>query len=452
MLQRLKNFLLPVSFVFAATSCIEYTFEKGADEPTDTGTTDVDAEVEQITTCEFYNTVGQISSPGLGWSETNICTLSSGNPVGSVGSKTMTSVFVSAVDSPVPPGDVRLVAQTDDGSPAYPDSSNLRTSNGESAGYDPSDPSAGWYLDTSYLGDMNGCYPTCNWVEIVLEIQDQTTADAATCSSYIPTNDSVQVCLEWERAIAARSAPVDSQCTAGSGRFRLLPREIINYDGDTDWSIVMTPIQTSGTGALTGHAWITSLDVVEDQGQTLRILKPVSGFEFTRSDDQLAQPNVVSFPINPTNSWTSGVISGNAPIVGLEIPSTTTNNLELDLEWECGTVAIPQERTPPQGYLVDPDAIDCLGDIPQIFTVRPVPAISPTKLIVERYGYSDDRHAIPLTTTNGIHSFNHRRGDFHVKGSISSLTANGAVLALDKVEQNGIPLCIPGTHTILPEG
>lgn len=450
--QRFGAFIAAILTSGLLTGCTkEYELHELVDTaaPEDTGPDDVDAPVRKETECSSYDTVGQISSPGLGWTDTKACVLSNGVQIGTVGSRTLTSVSVAGVNnSPVPGGDVRLIGQTDDGSPQYPDANNLRTANGESA---TANTGIGWDFDTSFLGNMNSCYPTCDWVEVVLEIQDQTRADSATCSDYIPTVPSVEVCMEWEYATAARSAPINSQCEAGSGTFRLIPRKFIDNDGDDNWSAIMIPVQTSGTGKLTGHAWITSATINEDQGQTLRILKPVPGFRFA-SNDQLVTPNAVSLPLNATNTWIPGVISGNAPVVGIEMPKATTAEFEVDLAWECGTLAIPQERTPPQGYIVDPDAIGCIGDMPQQFTIRPVPALAPTKLIVERYGYSDERHAVDLSSSNGSYTFNHKRGEFHFKGSLSSLTANGATLDLTKAEVDGTTLCTSGTYNLLPEG
>jgi hypothetical protein len=192
------------------------------------------------------------------------------------------------------------------------------------------------------------------------------------------------------------------------------------------------------------------LDIVEDEGQTLRILKPNANFRFN-SSDLLVDKAIVSMPLLAQNDWSTGIVSGGAPLIGEEFAGTTDLDFQVDLEWSCGTVPVQGERHPTQGYILNPTTLGCDGSWKQLFTVRPVPYLAPKHLILERYGHVEDRETIPLTTVQNGYSFDYRRGETRLSGRLSSYNGNGATFVLNEATVADVDVCDAGTYTLAPE-
>jgi len=433
----------PSALVLFAVACSDYTLTELDDKPTyDTGTA-----VEAVPTeeCGALNTMGQQDDPGLGWEDEEVCAgyHYDGVSFGPVGVRTLTSFRIDGTEtSPTPPDHVRIVAQVleDDGSVSYPPEDNLRSDNDLSA----SEASGDWYLDTTGVSSLNSCYPLCEWGEVMVEIQDEDRTIANECSDYLPK---VDLCLYFTEAAGTRSVPAESDCTAGSGNFRLVPRRMINHDGDSNFSLILTPIQLTGTGVMTGAAWITELDIIEDQEQSFRIIKPNATFRFDE-DDELVDANMVSIALLDQNDWSTGVVSGGAPIVAEELAGTVDADFRASIEWSCGTVPPAGQRNPPQGYVVDMDDLDCTGSWKQKFTIRPVPYASPTRLHIERYGHVEDREMAILRSTGNGYAFQLRRGEFNIRGVLSSYNSQGATLVLNELSVDGQNVCDTGTYSL----
>ena len=365
-----------------------------------------------------------------------------------VGARTLTDIRIYGTEtSPVPPDYVRLIAIKDvgGGASSYPSEDNYRSDNAFEAAVDGS----GWKVDTALLGDLNSCSYECNWVALSVEIQDSTRTANDECTDY---NPQIEVCLDFvETASAQRSMPIYAECEAGSGRFQLLPRRLIDHDGDGAFAAILTPIQISGTGRLTGDAWITAINLVEDQGKTLRVIKPNWAFRFDEAD-ALVDKNMLSIILHATTPFLVGAVSGGAPIVLEEVPGTTKTNFQADLTWTCGTVPPQGERHPSAGYVVSPQALGCSNGWKQQFTVRPVPYLAPSHLYLERYGHVEDREPIRLSpAVGGGYAFDHRRGNIRLRGTLSSFTANTATVALAEASVGGVNVCVPGTYTLAAE-
>ncbi len=384
------------------------------------------------------------SPPGLGWGEARVCNATGGMLHGSVGVRTLTSFEIYGTGrSPTPPNHVRLVAPRGGSSFAYPSAQNYRSENT----IRPIVSDGDWSIASSLIGNLNTCFPDCEWERLVVETQDEARAEDDDCADYVPT---LEVCLHYTERSANRSAPMKSSCVPGHGSFTLVPRRILNKDGDSDFSVILSPMQILGTGRLTGAAWITSIDLVMDGEQTLRVLKPNVLFQFD-SRDQLVDKTLNSIVLSETNHWPEGVISGGAPIVGEELPGETQAGFFADLAWTCGTVSLEEERHPSQGYIVDSEALGCFNPIKQLFTVRPVPSLAPTKLIWERYGHVEDRETTPLTSELVGHFFDVRLGDFRLRGHLSTYDAKGATLVIDEASSHGVAFCAPGRYFLPAE-
>ena len=436
-----------VLFLSVSAGCSDYSIGELKEEQTDTGL-DAPTIVEREV-CVTLETCGQISDPGLGWTNETVCSASGGGIWGDVGYRTLVAFEVTGSAARVPPDYVRVVAQDcTSGVAEYPAEENYRSANDISA----STTASGWEVNSTLLGNLNSCYPNCDWCEAVLEIQDDDAVANDDCGSYEPSSsyDPIELCLIFQEASGARSAPVDSTCVAGSGRFQLIPRRLIDRDDDSSSSVILSPVQVSGSGALTGHAWITDLDIVEDQDQDLRVIKPNAQFRFD-SADTLVDQAVVSLPLQATNDFTSGAVSGGAPFVAVEILDTTTADFVVDLQWTCGTLPPSAERVPYQGYTVSPEDLGCTCSWVQELTVRPFPHAVPKYLDIERYGHVEDRVRVRLEAVPAGHDFDHRIGTLRLRGTLTSYDSNSATIDLDEASVDGVNICTTGTYTLPAE-
>lgn len=106
----------------------------------------------------------------------------------------------------------------------------------------------------------------------------------------------------------------DADCTAGSGRFFLLPVLYNNLDKDGRYTATLLPIQQSGTGVMTRRAWISSISPVSPpSGSTLRVVKQTSLFHMT-TQDTLYNASEISTLINGTTNFGSNVLRGDPPL------------------------------------------------------------------------------------------------------------------------------------------
>lgn len=172
------------------------------------------------------------------------------------------------------------------------------------------DPRGGdvWFTT---LGDLGDCYGSASYGAC-------GTDDSNSCSgqydvTIIPTSghtcneyDTVRVDLLAKSMFAARRAPPDSDCSAGSGRFQLVPVAWQNRDRDSSSTVEMLPFQISGTGVMTNQAWITEIDKVSaPTGKTIRVLKANAAYGID-SSDLLANAGTVSLAITGQHSISSG--------------------------------------------------------------------------------------------------------------------------------------------------
>ncbi len=342
-----------------------------------------------------------------------------------------------------------------------PDSSSVKTARSSgacpqntgfvsnTAGAGGIDPKTGdtWFTT---LGDLGNCYGTAT----APEDGGCGTTDSNSCSgqydvTIIPTSghtcneyDTVRVDLEAKSMFASRRAPPDADCSAGSGRFQLVPVAFQNRDGDSSSTVEMLPFQISGTGVMTNQAWITEIDkVAAPTGKTIRVLKANAAYVIG-SSDLLGNASTVSIAITGQHSISSGVVSGNAPFVLEEIADADYSGGEVDMTWSCGSGAASVTR--PQGYSFSLEDIGC-DDARQKLTLR-VPT-SPNRVEVEQYGNPNWSYVTPTTTVPAGKAFVIDIGDFYVDGVVLSTGGSNAQVRFDNIQFDGEDICTTGTYT-----
>lgn len=322
---------------------------------------------------------------------------------------------------------------------------------GETSGYRSTSPGSGsidpqtgdvWFAYTG-PGTLGDCYmggscgndeaTSCSgaWkVELLPE-------SGRTCDEY----DTVRIDLEPRYSYALRRANDNADCVAGSGRFELFPLNRRDRDHDGEWAVTFLPLQVSGTGVMTNHAWITEIDKVSaPEGYTLRVIKPNIFYTFTGSD-LLTAPATVSYAITGSHQFSSGSFSGNAPFVVDEVSPSDIHDFVVDMSWTCGSV--PNPITQPLGYQFKLSDIGC--DPAQKITMRYL--TNPNRVNIEQYGNPNYAFSSPTTTVEDGEAFSITMGWLHLEGVITSLTEEQAEVEYTEITYDGKSVCTPDTYT-----
>jgi hypothetical protein len=151
-----------------------------------------------------------------------------------------------------------------------------------------------------------------------------------------------------------------------------------------------------------------------------------------------------------TTTFLPGQVSGGAPFVLQEAYGAAGADLRVSLEWECDTPSEYEELTPPLGFSFLPEEIGCALELPQQFTMRPVPTSAPVKLELSLYGLVNDRIFVALTpAVGGGYDFHYTWEDLVLDGKLNSFSANGgASVTINEMEWDSVTLCDPGTYVL----
>lgn len=133
-----------------------------------------------------------------------------------------------------------------------------------------------------------------------------------------PTN--TKLTLNGQTTDSFRMTDPDATCTAGSGRFVLIPTYVGDHDADGYLHGVYFAAQESGAGTMTNHAWVTEIDVVDDDGIDVSVVHAdeLIGFD---DDDVLENVSSISTALSGTHTFSSGTVSGHPGFVLADIPS-----------------------------------------------------------------------------------------------------------------------------------
>jgi hypothetical protein len=391
-----------------------------------------------------YLTYGN-AIPGLGWTVNSCHAMDSGLTIS--GSYAVQSFSIKGSGASAFPGTypVRLVQGLwISGSPGYPSEDNLASADDVAVG------GSGYWtadFDASETGSIQAGSGT-NWKPIV-NIQDTARADADSCLDY----QTVHFCPVLVDTTARRMIPPNSTCAAGSGTFKLLPRRLIDHDEDGSMAVVFDPIMMSGTGEMTGAAWIRSARMVSGGGLGMRVLKTNRPF-VVDALDQLTDAAVISRAVTgTTTTFLSGVISGVPPFFMPDTSGTQPMNPKVELAWDCSMPLPADEFNAALGFSFDLGDLGCGSQWTQRFTARPVPTLAPDKLVLEPYGAAANHRTLALEpAVGGGYKFNQIVGGLLMKGRVNSFDANqGMSVTIDKVQYAGASMCTPGTYLLQPE-
>ena len=156
--------------------------------------------------------------------------------------------------------------------------------------------------------------------------------------------------------------------------------------------------------------------------------------------------STVSSVVGATNTYTTGVIDGNAAFVVSELPISKLDEFELDITWSCGTGH--EATTNPQGYQFRLSDIGCAG-YSQKMTLRY--ATNPNRVSLEQYGNTAVSRTEPTTTVTGGQAFAFDRGALSIGGVLQSHNAQQAVVDIDYIRWDGVDLCTAGVYTFAAE-
>lgn len=283
-------------------------------------------------------------------------------------------------------------------------------------------------------GDANSCSGTYQ-VDI-----NPDTSESENCASYDP----VKVDLDTSDSGARRAASSASSGSSGSGNFYLIPLRARNKDADANHRVTMLPIQLTGTGVMTNLSWVTQIDIIEDNGLTLKVIEPNEDIVFDAADQLGGTVDAVT--LSAENPFSTSEISGNPIFVAEEVDLDDTVGLEVYMEWSNGSGPTLSQA---QGYEFSLEDIGC-DDYPQKFVIRMYG--DPLWVAFEQYGNPNYSFAMPTTAAGGGgRAFSFGRGMLYVAGVVHSHDSQDAEVEFTTINWDGSGICTPDTYMFLAE-
>lgn len=302
--------------------------------------------------------------------------------------------------------------------------------------------------DPDLLLDCGGKYSTAEEPEAGCGAGDATScsgmyeawvfrdiAAGATCDDYDP----VHIALQTTEIGARRRVSDNAVCSAGSGTFQLLATRGRDWDHDDAYRVSLLPVQIDGTGVMTNAAWVTQIDVVEDQGYTLKVVQPDQPILWDLTDHLGVSTG--SFTLSATNGFDEEEVSGNPVFVAEEIDPEDAGGMVVDMEWTCD---VAPTVTQALGYVIPLDEIGC--GYPQKLVMRLYG--DPLWVAFEIYGNPNLAWAMPTTpASGGARAFTTGVGGLVVSGLILSHDNTDAEVELTSMTWYNVPVCDEDTYT-----
>lgn len=239
---------------------------------------------------------------------------------------------------------------------------------------------------------------------------------------------------------ALRADDGDTTCSAGSGRFALLPSYVGDLDDDDYEHGVYYAVQDTGTGTMTSMAWVTEIEVVDDDGLDLRVVHADELIGFDSSDVVVGRTSI-STALTGTHNFSTGVITGHPAFVVEDIPAAQVPEIVVDMTWSCSSSGGINYQVA-QGYVLDLDEIGC--DVEQKLVMRPETNFLRWQV------YGDPTHDVK-TFTNTVpagRTFSASHLGVAVTGVLTATTETYATLQLDTIKVGGVDVCTPDTYTL----
>lgn len=266
---------------------------------------------------------------------------------------------------------------------------------------------------------------------------------ATTCEEY----SQISPCFRWgEVSGSSKSADADTSCTSGSGRFRLAAWQRDDKDADGDYGYTLIPIKKSGTGTMTNAAWVTNIDIVEDESLQLHVQKIDEQLFFTSADLIEDKANMVhTLSASGTNTFGVGLVRGNPSFVVEDAPLGTAA-FEVDMSWTCSSSGFANVSQT-TGYVVNSDDLGCGYD--QDIVVRPIAGGDRVQLQV--YGNPLVKLEVPTQINGTERDFTFSRGALQLEGSLVSWNGTSAVVDVDVMKAGVLNVCSTGRYTLNAE-
>ena len=232
----------------------------------------------------------------------------------------------------------------------------------------------------------------------------------------------------------------DTTCAAGSGRFVLVPGYRGDRDADGDEHGVYYAVLESGTGTMTSRAWITDIDVVDDDDMDVRVVHVDQPIRFSGAD-VLLNKSSISTALTGTHGFSSGVITGHPGFVLENIDSEAAPEVVVDMEWTCSdSGGLDWEGD--AGFVLDLDSMGC--GIEQKLVMRPTPHF----LRFQIYGDPTHDKRIFTNVVSTGRAFNTEVLGVDVKGVLTSVSPTQATLQIDHIKLGSVELCTADTYTL----
>jgi hypothetical protein len=306
-----------------------------------------------------------------------------------------------------------------------------------------------WFAsgDAAESAGLSACTPDCVWEDIYLEIRDPVRALAGDCYDYI---HETWVCFELEWADATGESTEDADCVAGSGRFLLAPLRRFDHDADGLATRVLAPVMVSGTGALTGAAWIQHVSVVAppSTGALKVVHAQLNGLQFG-PDDRITNAASAVTSLTAEGITFNETVSGTAPFVHERyVPSNDLLPM-VDLQWTCHTLPADQVLPAPTGFAVTLASLGCFGDPAQKIILRAGMQAGEPMASVELYGAPRTRVRIPAVAVQGGLQLTYQRGGADIQAILRPNGPQGPTLDVQHAQFMGADVCDAGVVSLV---
>ncbi len=259
------------------------------------------------------------------------------------------------------------------------------------------------------------------------------------CDDYDP----VRVELGTVDMGARRARNANAGCSAGTGTFQLIPMRARDKDDDDSYRVTLLPVMIAGTGVMTNAAWVTQIDIVEDQGNALKVVQPDEPIVWD-PDDTLGS-TVGTFTLDAENPFDVEEVSGHPVFVVEEVDLDNVGQMQVEMAWSCGTAPTVSQA---QGYVISLNALDC--SLPEKLVMRTYG--NPLWVSFEQYGNPNYSLAVPTTPAGGDDlAFTVHVGLLEVEGTLLSHDSQDAEVALTTITWDGVGICDEGTYVFNAE-
>lgn len=324
--------------------------------------------------------------------------------------------------------------------------------------------SAFYWAETGDLDAFNTEQPYGDFYTVGAEIDDPNATDLTShyCDRYDDTDDvndhsDMGVCLgvEFYSGLPDDPPGTDAKCTAGTGRFNLVPAFYQDGDLDGNYGVMWKPLMDTGRGMMTADAIVKSIKIIDDHDVPIVVIHDGEKFYFDTDDTLVVgvRATTIVSDVRRVTKFGGAPVTGSSSFASETFPGTDALDLQADMTWSCPLAArvgtsstpAPDPNKLAQGYTFAAKDIGC-GAMKQKITIRPVPSAGyPIYVQVEQYGNPALHLTVPMHNNDGLSWFDKSYRGVTIKGYMEDHTpTEGADVTITELTFLGKDICTTG--------